>query len=118
MGGSRLALAGLLHFFHKEFREKLRSALSPLTRAIPRLEQEVAGWTFVPEFFARRGFSLLESTSEMFSFENCQALLEKADNYTDRGPAVEALRRHVQRYAEQSKGNATRTSEIQNRDLN
>ena len=54
----------------------------------------------------------------MFSFENCQALLEKADNYTDRGPAVEALRRHVQRYAEQSKGNATRTSEIQNRDLN
>jgi hypothetical protein len=106
---SLMALAGLLDFFQKDLGEKLRTTLSPLEKALPWLEEEIAGWTFVPEFFARRGISLIEHTSKVFSFENCVTLLKKADNYADRGPAVEALCRQVQRYAGQSKNNAART---------
>ncbi len=95
---SLFALAGLLHFFQKELYERLHAALLPLDPAIRWLVEDMSEFTFIPEFFARRGIALLYPSSDVFSRETCISLLNKVDSYADKGASIEALRQHVERY--------------------
>jgi hypothetical protein len=94
---AQLAMVGLLDFLAPTVRKRLLRILGPLTKSAPWLELEAVVWTFVPALFALEGLALLRPRQAVFTAQVRFGLLWKSEAYEDVGPAIEHLRKRVQR---------------------
>ena len=86
-----LMLAGLIGFLDPSRVEQMREALGPLRNAKRWLLPMAENARFIPGFFALHGQALLAAPDTVLSPRVRSALVTKAAEYTDRGPAIDAL---------------------------
>lgn len=92
------ALAGVLALLLPRGKPKLQEALGTQRRHLARLQEEAIQYTFIPSFFALVGMSLVSGTKANFSLANCERLLSAAEEYAEKGPAIELVRAAVRSY--------------------
>lgn len=86
-----LELAGLLDYLQPERRGDLIKLLGGRIRGLQYRREDALQQSFVPAFFALTGMSLLCPARANFTPDNCQLLLTAAEEYEERGPAINFL---------------------------
>ena len=85
------ALAGTVAFLAPTLTDRVRGALERRSKTSSRLLNAVNDLSMIPAFFALQGLALFYPMVECFPPLRRRWLVEKSEEYEDRGPAIEWL---------------------------
>jgi hypothetical protein len=94
---SLFALAATIDLIAPDARARLCEGLRGRVRGLQWVREEANQLTFVPAYFALRGLSLIDTSRRKTLPLECLSLLRKAEDYEERGPAIDCLCEKIRR---------------------